>query len=161
MADLHARYLLGLDLGLKSGFAVWDAARREVLRSGVIDVRAVEDERDRIGRWLDDVGNVLAGGVDAVAYEQVRHMRGQGARYVLMQEGALLGTCYAQDLLCAGVNLNTLRKWVRDQDGGAPVRDASAMRDRLRARDIEVGTLDEAVAVCCALWLDARVNRRP
>lgn len=109
------RYGLGLDLGLRTGWCVWDYAKGgRLFMHGTIDVRKLEGEQERMAAW----GQGLVGVLDemapeAVGFEEVRHMVGQGARYILMQQGVLLHLCNERDIMCAGINVATLKAWAR------------------------------------------------
>ncbi len=166
-----ARFILGLDLGLCTGWAVWDCDRNRLHRHGVIDVRKIEDEHQRMYAWAEDLRRALSGRVEAVAFEEVRHMHGQGARYILMQQGILLDWCFGHEVLCAGVNVATLKGWARRYGTGVPMggygaadtlgptlKTAADMQHHLDRR-LPVSTNayqlteDEAMATWAALWL--------
>ena len=176
MTDAPARFILGLDLGLLTGWSVWDCDRDRRHISGVIDVRKLKDEGQRIHRWAEDLrlvlneAGTLSAGVEAVGFEEVRHMHGQGARYILMQQGILLDWCYGHEVLCAGVNVSTLKAWARrygtggDKDlMGPALKNAADMLDHL-ARRLPVDTMayamtqDEAMATWVALWVREMVR---
>ncbi len=167
-----ARFVLGLDLGLCTGWAVWDCDRDRRHASGVIDVRKLKDEDHRVHAWAGQLRALwLRDGLpEAVAFEEVRHMHGQGARYILMQQGILLDWCFEHEVLCAGVNVATLKAWARRYGTGVAMTDnskkllgptlknAADMQQHLALRlpvDTQAWDMseDECMATWAALWM--------
>jgi hypothetical protein len=172
---------LGFDLGKRCGWALVYLRSQDELPTlvadGTIDTyeQASGDDYGIMGQWFAAL-KLLATGkhpavreqryqhrVEAFGYEQIRHMQGQGARYILMQEGALLAACHQSGSLCQGVNTATLKAFAdaRDIKGdpakGIPkVRAVETMRSNMTDTfdgDLSNVTLDSTVAAWAAYWV--------
>ena len=169
------RFAVGFDLGLCTGYCVWDHKHQAVATLGTIDVRKIEDPVKRMGEWRHRMVTVLHRG-DAVAYEEVRHMQGQGARWIYFQQGILMAQASEKNMLCAGVNVSTLKGWARryglpdktpDKDLPEALKNAEDMQFHLACTLLDpervygpvshVGE-DEAIATWVAVWLADQVT---
>jgi len=157
--------VMGMDLGLCSGWAIWDDGPKAW---GTVDVRGVEGEQPRMTRWWEQVEAAMdAAKPEAIGYEEVRHMTGQGARYILMQQGTVLVN--VAPMLCAGINVATLKSYARryrvanPEDAKAlppPLRSAGMMRHHLATfyNQANQMTEDEAMATWVGMWLAGEVG---
>ncbi len=169
------RFTLGLDLGLCTGYCVWDHKHQALATLGTIDVRKIEDSVTRMGEWRHRMLVVL-NRADAVAYEEVRHMKGQGARWIYFQQGILMAQAEQAGMLCAGVNVSTLKAWARryglpaktrTEDLPGALTNAEDMQfhlactildpERVYGPTSQVGE-DAAMATWVAVWLAAQVR---
>lgn len=153
---------LGLDLGLSTGWAVVRLPRGStvpvVVEAGNVVVAHLEGPSMRVGAWAEQVGALAARvarqrNVTACAYEEIRRMVGQGARYILMMEGALHGM---RVLPAFGVNQAALRSFagMRPTSKSNPNPESWSMRSIATFSNPELlRTTDQAVAAFAALWL--------
>ncbi len=169
------RFSGGFDLGLLTGYCVWDHKHQAVATLGTIDVRSIEDPNKRMGEWRYRMISILRRG-DAVAYEEVRHMKGQGARWIYFQQGILMAQAANVNMLCAGVNVSTLKAWARrygltpdtpDADLPDALKNAEDMQFHLACTVLDpervygptsVVSEDEAMATWVAVWLADQVT---
>lgn len=147
---------LGFDLGLNTGWAVVQRVpgrAPSILASGNVDVRAEEGLSARLLRWHHEVAIVVHlardRGASCVAYEQIRRMQGQGARYILMQEGILNVDTPHKDLPILGIPDSSLRSHAGKKKGMT----WAARAIPVFANPSIIVTEDQAVAAFAAHYL--------
>lgn len=136
--------ILALDLGTRTGWALWDGTRRE---SGVqtFDVKRGESPGMRylrFNRWLDDVARVpwtrapdpyRDQVVDLVVYEQTlaRFARGQGQTEIAVNlAGRVQEFCARYEIQHAAVWPATLKKWTTGKGNAKKPAVVAAVNER-------------------------------
>lgn len=147
--------ILALDLGTTTGWAV-RTGRCRILH-GTAEFRCSRFEGGgmrylRFGKWLDQTLEV-AGGIDAVHFEEIRRHLGTDASHVY---GGLLATltswCEENVIAYQGVPVGTIKRFATGKGNAGK----QAMIAAIRARGFEPADDNEADAIAVLLWaLDA------
>jgi hypothetical protein len=143
--------ILALDLGSTTGWALRNDRCR--ILHGTAAFRPTRFEGGgmrylRFERWLDETRKI-AGGIDAVYFEEVRRHAGTDAAHVF---GGFLATlsawCEAQSTPYQGVPVGTIKRFATSK-GNA---DKQAMIAAIRERGFEPADDNEADAIAILLW---------
>jgi hypothetical protein len=143
--------ILALDLGSTTGWAIRNDRCR--ILHGTAEFRPTRFEGGgmrylRFERWLDETRKI-AGGIDAVYFEEVRRHAGTDAAHVF---GGFLATlsawCETQSIPYQGVPVGTIKRFATGK-GNA---DKQAMITAIRGRGFEPEDNNEADAIAILLW---------
>ena len=148
--------ILALDLGSTTGWAIRNDRCR--ILHGTAEFRPTRFEGGgmrylRFERWLDETRKI-AGGIDAVYFEEVRRHAGTDAAHIY--GGFLAGLtawCEVQKIAYQGVPVGTIKRFATGK-GNA---DKQAMIAAIRERGFEPADDNEADAIAILLWaIDTR-----
>ena len=123
--------VLGLDLGLKQGWACYDT-ESGVLGFGRNDWSKlpVPDRVTAFGAWLEK--GLRQSGVTVVGFESVTFSgHGRGSEFITRQEGVLQWLC--RDVAWVGVNVSTLKKFATGDGHAKKPTMVAAARYGIRA----------------------------
>ena len=143
--------ILALDLGSTTGWAIRNDRCR--ILHGTAEFRPTRFEGGgmrylRFERWLDETRKI-AGGIDAVYFEEVRRHVGTDAAHIY---GGFLATltawCEAQSIAYQGVPVGTIKRFATGK-GNA---DKQAVIAAIRERGFEPADDNEADAIAILLW---------
>jgi hypothetical protein len=148
--------ILALDLGSTTGWALRNDRCR--ILHGTAEFRPTRFEGGgmrylRFERWLDETRKI-AGGIDAVYFEEVRRHVATDAAHIY---GGFLATltawCEAQRIPYQGVPVGTIKFFI----SGKGNADKQAVIAAIRERGFETADDNEADAIAILLWaIDTR-----
>ena len=143
--------ILALDLGSTTGWAIRNDRCR--ILHGTAEFRPTRFEGGgmrylRFERWLDETRKI-AGGIDAVYFEEVRRHAGTDAAHIYGGFLAGLTTwCEVQKIAYQGVPVGTIKRFAT----GKGYADKQSMIAAMRERGFDPADDNEADAIAILLW---------
>jgi len=156
------RYILGLDVSSKVGWALWDAQKDKLVESGVQDFTKKRGESSglmflKFRRWLCEEFVRLCGlDIALIAYEAPHHKGGAATHICVNMAGIIEAQCELMCIEPAPVHSGTLKKFAAGHGKASKEDMVEAAKPYHLAcygeEPLQPLTHDEADAIHVARW---------